>query len=265
MVEPRWRDGDDRRAPQRSRPGAYPGPDPRARDRDRALYWDDRGAYRDHDGAYPDHDGAYRDHDGAYPDLDGAYPDDDGAYRELYRPRPGDGRAPRRWGALPGRTGVFIVIAAAALGALITAVTGSQPGLVLGVLLVGATITAALAVRPRAAYRVIPVPALAYVVAASLAGLISDRATGTSITALAVNGAQWIASGFIAMTVATGLAVVIALVRWYTSRRVQRGPRRPRSGPEDTGHGQRRPRHRPGAAAEGTRMPPGSRSAQRRP
>jgi hypothetical protein len=299
MSETPWRDGDDRRRPQRSRPGAYPGPDPGADDRDRALYLDGRdayqdgrgayrddggayrddggayqdgrgaygddgGAYQDDGGAYRDDGGAYQDGRGAYRDDGGAYGDDDAAYRDLYRPASGASRAPRRWGTLPGSTGVLIVIASAALGALITAVTSSQPGLVLGVLVVAGTITAALAVRPRAAYLVIPVPALAYVVAASLAGLISDRATGTSITALAVNGTQWIASGFIAMTVATGLAIVITLVRWYISRRAQRPSRPSRSRPKDTGHGQRGPRHGPGAAG-GTRMPPGSRSVQRRP
>src|SRR5215469_1239089 len=217
MAEPRWSGGGDRRPPQR--PGAY--------DHDRALYRSDRGAYED----------------------------DGGVREEPYRPPSAAGRAPRRWGTLPGWTGVCIVIGAAAFGALITAVSGSQPGLVLGVLVVGGTITAALAVRPRAAYLVIPVPALSYVIAAALAGLVSDRATGTSGTALAVNGAQWVASGFIAMTIATGLAIVITLVRWYTSRG-QRDLRRHRPGPEDTGHNQRRPRHGPGTAVEGARMSP---------
>ena len=55
-------------------------------------------------------------------------------------------------------TCVCIVIGAAALGALITALTGSQPGLLLGVLLVGGTITAALAVRSRAGLLVLAIP-----------------------------------------------------------------------------------------------------------
>ena len=231
MAEPRWSGGGDRRPPQRGGPGAYPRPGPGAYDHDRASYRSDRGAYED----------------------------DGGVREEPYRPPSAARRAPRRWGTLPGWTGVCIVIGAVALGALITAASGSQPGLVLGVLLVGATITAALAVRPRAAYLVIPVPALAYVVAATVAGLVSDRATGMSRTALAVNGAQWIASGFIAMTVATGIAIVITLVRWYTRRRGQRDP-----GPER--HGRRRPRHGPGAAGDGSRRPqaPRSRSTPRR-
>jgi hypothetical protein len=50
--------------------------------------------------------------------------------------------------------------------------------------------------------------------AAVIAGLIHDRATDTSNTALTLNGVQWIASGFVAMTAATILAIVIAAGRW---------------------------------------------------
>jgi hypothetical protein len=122
------------------------------------------------------------------------------------------------WGALPGRTGVCLVVGSAAVGALLTALARREPGVVLGVLLVAGTLVATLAVKPRAVYRIIPVPALSYLVAAVLAGMIHDRANGTSSTALAVGATQWIASGFVAMTTATILAIVIAVVRWGTSR-----------------------------------------------
>jgi hypothetical protein len=131
----------------------------------------------------------------------------------------------RPWGTLRGRAGVFLVIGSAALGTLLTAVTGSKPGLVLGVLIVAGTITAALAVQPRAAYVIIPVPALAYLVAAVLAGMISDRAANSSGTALAINAAQWVASGFIAMTLATGLAIIIAVGRRVRLRLTSHGQR----------------------------------------
>jgi len=88
MTEPPWRDGDDRRPPERGKPGAYPEPDRGAYDRDRALYRNDRGAYAD----------------------------DDGVWEDLYRPPPPAGPAPRRWGTLPGMTCVCIVIGAAAGG-----------------------------------------------------------------------------------------------------------------------------------------------------
>ncbi len=116
------------------------------------------------------------------------------------------------------------MIGSAAIGALITAVARSEPGPVLGVFVVAGTVTAALAVEPRAVYRIIPVPALSYLVAAVLAGMIHDRANGTSGTALAVGATQWIASGFLAMSAATILAIVITAARW---RSTNRGPRRP--------------------------------------
>ena len=132
------------------------------------------------------------------------------------RPRPG--RAPRLWGSRPGRLGVFLVIGCAALGTLVTVVTRTEPGSVLGVLVVAGTAAAALAVRPRVVYVIIPVPALAYVVAASIAGFVHDRASDTSLTGLAVHAAQWIASGFLAMSVATLLAIAATAVRWPRRR-----------------------------------------------
>jgi len=111
------------------------------------------------------------------------------------------------------------VIGCAALGTLITVVTRSEPGSVLAVLVVIGTAAAALAVRPRAVYVIIPVPALAYVVAASIAGAVHDRASDTSLTGLAVHAAQWIASGFLAMSVATLLAIAATAVRWPRSGR----------------------------------------------
>lgn len=109
---------------------------------------------------------------------------------------------------------MFVVIGSAAIGALLTALTGSAPGIVLGVCLIAGTVGAAFAVRPRAGYLIIPVPALAYLGAALIAGLIYNRSNDGSGTFLAVNGTQWIASGFIAMAVATGLAIVIMVARW---------------------------------------------------
>ena len=113
------------------------------------------------------------------------------------------------------------MIGAAALGALVTVLTGSGPGYVLGAFLIAGTAAAALAVRPRGVYLIIPVPALAYVVAAATAGLIqaNEQAAGTSLTALAVSAAQWIASGFPAMTVATIVAIAVTVTRRPRKRR----------------------------------------------
>jgi hypothetical protein len=131
------------------------------------------------------------------------------------------------------------VIGSAAVGALITALAGSEPGLVLGVFVVAGTVTAGLAVQPRAVHRIIPVPALSYLAAAVLAGLIHDRANGTSGTALAVGTTQWIGAGFVAMTAATVLALALTAARWRSGRR---GPRRPSGRPAAAAPGSSRRR-----------------------
>jgi hypothetical protein len=125
----------------------------------------------------------------------------------------------RWWGSRPGRLGIALVIGGALGGLLVTVVTGSEPGVALGIFLLAGTTAGALAVHPRAAYLIIPVPALAYLAAAILAGLIHDHAADTSYTALAVSAAQWIAGGFFAMAAATVLAIAVALVRWAAQRR----------------------------------------------
>ncbi len=113
------------------------------------------------------------------------------------------------------------MIGATLLGLVITLVSGTEPGVILGVFLVAGTVAAALAVRPGAIYLIFPVPALAYAVAAVIAGLVHDRGVDTSHTALAISAAQWIADGFIPMMMATALVVLIAGYRWL------RMPRRP--------------------------------------
>jgi len=124
----------------------------------------------------------------------------------------------RRWGSRPGRLGVFTIIAAAVVGAAATAISGRDPGLILGVFIVAGTAVAATIVRLQSVYVIFPVPALAYVAAAVIAGLIHDRATDTSNTGLALNAVQWIAAGFTAMTTATILAIVVAAGRWLWRR-----------------------------------------------
>jgi hypothetical protein len=109
---------------------------------------------------------------------------------------------------------VAIVAGGTAIGAVLTIVTGSEPGLLLGLFLVAATIVGTLVVATGAAYVVIPAPAIAYPVAALLAGYVHDHAADTSLTGLAVSAVQWIASGFIAMTAATAIAIAITAARW---------------------------------------------------
>ena len=136
-------------------------------------------------------------------------------------------RPGRWWGTRSGGLGIGLAAGGAAAGLLGTLLTGSDPGVLLGIFLVAGTAAGALAVRPGAGHLIIPVPPLAYVVAATLAGLVHDHAADTSRTALAISAARWIASGFLAMTVATLLAIAVAVVRWAMERRrpwVQRRP-----------------------------------------
>ena len=162
------------------------------------------------------------------------------------------GRGPGRlgrWGALQGGLGVCIIVASAAIGAIVTMVTRSAPGFLLGLFVVVGTVAAALAVRPRAGRMIFPVPVLCYLVAALISGIIFDRSADSSKTALAIDAAQWIANGFFAMVLATALAVVIIVTRWLLWRRGRPATRAPgwpvpATGPAGTGPagpGRRRP------------------------
>ena len=117
-------------------------------------------------------------------------------------------------GSLSGGLGVAIVAASTALGASATMLTGKEPGSILGVFVIVGTVAAAVAVRPRAGRAIIPVPALSYLIAAMVTGVIYEHSADISKTALAINAAQWIANGFFAMVLATVLAAVLVTVRW---------------------------------------------------
>ncbi len=131
---------------------------------------------------------------------------------------------------LQGGLGVCIIVASAAIGAIVTMVTRSAPGSLLGFFVVVGTVVAALAIRPRTGRMIFPVPVLSYLVAALLSGVVFDRSADSSKTVLAIGAAQWIANGFRAMVLATVLAVMITTVRWFfwrRSRPTMRDPRRP--------------------------------------
>jgi Domain of unknown function (DUF6542) len=147
----------------------------------------------------------------------------------------GDGgpAGPRLGGTLSGGLGVAIVAASTALGASATMLTGKEPGSILGVFVIVGTVAAAVAVRPQAGRIVIPVPALAYLIAAMVTGVIYDHSADVSKTALAINAAQWIADGFFAMAVATLLAVVLVTGRWILWRRQWPGTPAPQPGLDD--------------------------------
>jgi hypothetical protein len=167
---------------------------------------------------------AYGDEPGRYGLPQGRSYDDESYGDDLQTRRVSRGRAHEsdraapRWGMLPGRFGVFLVIGTAALGAFVSAVTNRAPGVVLGVFLVAGTVIAVLSVRPHRGYLIFPVPALAYLGAALIAGMIYDRGSDGSRTVLAINGTQWIANGFAAMAIATSAAILITIIRWFRHR-----------------------------------------------
>jgi hypothetical protein len=221
------------RAPYEGVPGGYPGeagrsrgepspyprtrefdPAPRAREQD-VRDWAPRDGGRDPGVRSRDPDVRGRDPDVRGRGQDGRDPG--GRVQEGRRSQSGGPLS--WWGTLSGGLGVCIVIGAALLGALGTVITDRDPGSLLGLFVVVGTIAAGFAVHDRAAYLIIPVPALAYVAAAIMAGAIHDRAIDTSRTQLLVSAGQWIASGFLAISAATILAVLIAATRWIQSRR----------------------------------------------
>jgi len=135
--------------------------------------------------------------------------------RRSARRSPGLGR----WGTLQGGLGVCIIVSSAAVGTIATMVSRSTPGLLLGFFVTAGTVAAALAVRPSAGRTIVPVPALAYLVAALISGVVFNRSAATSKAALAIGAAPWVADGFFAMVLATLLAIAITVARWYLWRR----------------------------------------------
>ena len=129
-----------------------------------------------------------------------------------------------RWlGSLPTRSAVYILLAAALLGVAGTALTGKEPGFWLGFCTIVGSIIAALAIRRRRLYVLIPLPALVLFFGAAVTGAIHDRAVDTSTTEIGVNFLQWIANVFFAMGAATILVLVIAGGRWLLSRQLVAG------------------------------------------
>jgi len=139
------------------------------------------------------------------------------------RSRAPGGRLSRIWqGSLRGGLGVCVIVGSALIGTIATIVTKSQPGAVLGLFVLAGTVAAALTVQPRTGRLIFPVPVLSYLIAALVSGVIYDRSSNK--TQIAVGAAQWVASGFFVMVLATLLAIALTTVRWFMWRRDQPGP-----------------------------------------
>lgn len=118
---------------------------------------------------------------------------------------------------------MLILAVAAIVGMVGTLSMGRDPGSLLGLLIAAGSVIAALTIRPGAVYQIIPLPALTYLIAAVITGAIHDRATDISRTQLGLNFLQWIAGGFLAMSAATILVIVIAGARWVLRRQLVSG------------------------------------------
>jgi hypothetical protein len=120
---------------------------------------------------------------------------------------------------MAGWAAIFIVLIATLLGIIATLVAKKDPGSLLGALILIGTVVAGFGVQYSSAYLLIPVPALAYVVAAMATGYVHDHSIATGSLALGVHAAEWVGAGFLWMFAGTVAAIVIAAGRWGWERR----------------------------------------------
>jgi hypothetical protein len=140
-----------------------------------------------------------------------------------------------RWiGRLPVGRATALFTLAVLLGMIATIVMGQEPGFLLGFCLVAGSVAAAATVRRGRAYAFIPLPAVAYLIASTLAGYVHDSSALTSSKAYVVNFLVWIGGSFVAVTASTVLVVLIALVRWLLGLRLVSG-QLPATGAAGTG------------------------------
>lgn len=129
-----------------------------------------------------------------------------------------------RWmGALRTRSALYILLGAAVVGVVGTLMAGTEPGNMLGLLIIIGSVLAALGIRRRAIYLLIPLPALALFCSAVLTGYVHDNSIETTKAELGATFLQWIANVFVAMCAATILVLVIGAGRWLLSRQFVSG------------------------------------------
>ncbi|MFC4906707.1 DUF6542 domain-containing protein [Actinomadura gamaensis] len=103
-------------------------------------------------------------------------------------------------------------------GALVDGLGRGGPGLVLGVSLVAGSVLAVALVNVRRVRLVLPMPPIAYAVAAAVAGLLGDARSASGGVGLATAAGRWLSQGFVAMAAATLLVVAVAVVRATSTR-----------------------------------------------
>lgn len=148
--------------------------------------------------------------------------------RDAARPKPDPaglraGPAARWIGTLSATTALTVFFGAAVIGAVVTLITDSGPGGLLGTLIILGVVIAALGIERRSLYRLIPMPALTYLVLAIVTGAVHDRQTDGSTAGLGLGFLQWIGNGFLSVFTATLLVLLIFGARLLTSRQLVSG------------------------------------------
>jgi hypothetical protein len=121
-------------------------------------------------------------------------------------------------GSFPTGRALLVFFGFAVLGAVGTVATDRDPGSLLGLAIIVGSAIAALGIRRRTSYVIIPLPALTYLVLAGLTGAYHDRGIDTSKTAYGLSFLQWIGSGFSTICVATIVVLLIFGARLLISR-----------------------------------------------
>jgi hypothetical protein len=116
----------------------------------------------------------------------------------------------------------LVLLGVALLGLIGTVVIGRDPGFLIGLSILVGSVAAAIGTR-RAVHRLIPLPALSYLVAAFVAGYLHDKANLNTTKEFSTSFLSWIGSAFFAVVWATILIVVIAFGRWVMSKRLVSG------------------------------------------
>ena len=136
-----------------------------------------------------------------------------------------------------------------------TIVIGHDPGFLIGALLVVGSVIAAIGVHRQAVHKLIPLPALSYLVTTTVAGTANDWTNLKDSKEFVTSFLTWIGGGFFGLVAATVLVALITFIRWLGSRLLVSGqlPGTP-SGPGRTVSGPASRPRRDGAAV-GDRTP----------
>lgn len=162
-----------------------------------------------------------------------------------------------RWiGALSIRTATYILLAATLLGVIGTVLTRSEPGFLLGFLILVGSVAAVVGIRRSAGYVIFPLPALANFIGAVVTGAIHDRGIDTSRTELGANFLQWIANVFFWICATTIIVLVVAAGRWLIGKQLVSGQFQMSAARRGGGRG---PRPAPAAGRRPDRDPWGDR------